>query len=229
MKRKQVPQLINQSWFPAHLKQLMFEFMSWFVHKVNAAKPFLPILEQGLQHTPSQQMIHIDRKMGAGIETVVPHLPDSVSVQNIPLAEMRTDEKGLYTMVNAFHQFRPDEARNFLSQIAESRNPVAILEGNNDSLWQVVGMTIFVPLTILLTAPFVRPFRSTRLLFTYLIPILPLATFLDGFLALFKLYAPGDLDQLVSTIQVPNYRWESGKRDNGRGGKIMYLLGYPVA
>jgi hypothetical protein len=41
---------------------------------------------------------------------------------------------------------------------------------------------------------------------------------LDGFLALFKLYNPNDLDELVSTIPVKNYVWKSGKADNGRGG-----------
>ncbi|MEM7372297.1 MAG: hypothetical protein AAF587_27005 [Bacteroidota bacterium] len=229
MKRKQVPQLINQGWFPKHLKQLMFEFMSWFVSKVHAAKPFMPVIEQGLQHTSNHHLINIDRKMGAGIETLIPHLPESVTVENIPLSEMQTEEEGLYTMINSFHQFAPAEARTFLSQIARKKHPLAILEGNNDSLWQLVGMTIILPMTILLTAPIVRPFRPSRLLFTYLIPILPIASLLDGFLALFKLYAPKDLDQLVSTIQVPGYMWESGKRDNGRGGKIMYLLGYPVS
>jgi hypothetical protein len=101
------------------------------------------------------------------------------------------------------------------------------LEGNNDSLWQVVGMTIFVPLSVILSAPFVQPFRITRLIFTYLIPILPLITMLDGFLALFKLYNPNDLNELISTIPVKNYVWKSGKADNGRGGKIIFLMGYP--
>jgi hypothetical protein len=50
---------------------------------------------------------------------------------------------------------------------------------------------------------------------------------MDGFLALFKLYNPKDLDELVSTIPEKNYTWKSGKADNGRGGKIIYLMGYP--
>ena len=104
---------------------------------------------------------------------------------------------------------------------------MVVVEGNNDSLWQVVGMTVFVPLAVILSAPLVKPFRVTRLIFTYLIPVLPIVTMLDGFLALFKLYNPNDLNELVSEIPENNYTWKSAKADNGRGGKIMYLIGWP--
>ena len=205
----------------------MYEFMSWFVGKVNAAKPFLPVLEEVIDKTQTKTIINIDSKIGAGIETVLPLLPEGSEVINIELEKFSTHNKGMYTFINSFHQLDEKKATYYLTQIADSGNSVAVLEGNNDSLWQVVGMTIFVPLTVILSAPFVQPFRITRLIFTYLIPILPVITMLDGFLALFKLYNPNDLNELVSTIPVKNYVWQSGKADNGRGGKIIYLMGYP--
>lgn len=226
MKRKQVFQFSNQKWYPSFLKRDMYEFMTWFVGKVNAAKPFLPVLEEVIGHTQTKTIINIDSKIGAGIETVLPLLPVGTDVINIELDKFTTNKKGTYTFINSFHQLVEKRAKYYLSQIAESGNSIAVLEGNNDSLWQVVGMTIFVPLTVILSAPFVQPFRFTRLIFTYLIPILPLITMLDGFLALFMLYNPADLDELVSTIPVKNYTWKSGKADNGRGGKIIYLIGY---
>lgn len=205
----------------------MYEFMSWFVGKVNAAKPFLPVLEEVIGNTQTKTIINIDSKIGAGIETLLPLLPEGSEIINIELEKFSTHNKGIYTFINSFHQLDEKKAAYYLTQIANSGNSVAVLEGNNDSLWQVVGMTIFVPLTVILSAPFVQPFRITRLIFTYLIPILPVVTMLDGFLALFKLYNPNDLNELVSTIPVKNYVWKSGKADNGRGGKIIYLMGYP--
>jgi hypothetical protein len=227
MKRKQVFQFSNQKWYPSFLKRDMYEFMSWFVGKVNAAKPFLPVLEEVIGNTQTKIIINIDSKIGAGIETVLPLLPDGTEVINVELEKFSTHNKGMYTFINSFHQLDEKKATYYLTQIADSGNSVAVLEGNNDSLWQVVGMTIFVPLTVIISAPFVQPFRITRLIFTYLIPILPVITMLDGFLALFKLYNPNDLNELVSTIPVKNYTWKSGKADNGRGGKIIYLMGYP--
>lgn len=227
MKRKQVFQFSNQKWYPSFLKRDMYEFMSWFVGKVNAAKPFLPVLEEVIGHTQTKTIINIDSKIGAGIETVLPLLPEGTEVINVNLEKFSTHNKGMYTFINSFHQLDEKKATYYLTQIADSGNSVAVLEGNNDSLWQVVGMTIFVPLTVILSAPFVQPFRITRLIFTYMIPILPVITMLDGFLALFKLYNPNDLNELVSNIPVKSYVWKSGKADNGRGGKIIYLMGYP--
>ncbi|MEM9718931.1 MAG: hypothetical protein AAGA10_06780 [Bacteroidota bacterium] len=227
MKRKEVPQFINQRWVPQLFKDLVYEFMTWFVGKIHAAKPFMPILNEALTHTHSNAIVAIDHGIGAGFETVEPYLEDDISVEQISIDQFKAEQSALYVSVNGFHQLSPDRAAHLLQEVAHRKHPIAILEGNNDSLWQVVGMLVFVPLTVILTAPFVKPFRVTRLLFTYVIPILPLLTLMDGFLALFKLYNPKDLQELYQSLEVPNYRWRSGKRENGRGGKIMYLLGWP--
>jgi len=225
MKRKQLTQITNTTWFPNFLKECVYEFMTWFVSKVNAAKPFLPVIEEGLKH--ANRIVVINRKCGAGFETVDHLINSQISRVIIESQNFKASEEGLYLSVNSFHQFSVDEATNILKQIAQKRQPIVVVEGNNDSLWQVFGMTVIVPLTVLLTAPFVKPFRIERVIFTYLIPILPLVTFLDGFIALFKLYAPKDLDELTGSIETTNYYWRSGKIDNGRGGKIIFLIGYP--
>ncbi|MBL7900307.1 MAG: hypothetical protein JNJ99_17350 [Crocinitomicaceae bacterium] len=200
--------------------------MTWFVGKVNAAKPFLPVIEEGLKY--QKRIVVINKKCGAGFETVDPLIDSKIERAYIESKNFDPIEPGLYLSVNSFHQFNKEEAKEILSRAAKKRYPIVVVEGNNDSLWQVFGMTVIVPLTVILTAPFVKPFRPERLVFTYLIPILPLVTFLDGFLALFKLYAPADLNELTSSIITEKYEWRSGKSDNGRGGKIIYLIGHPT-
>lgn len=226
MKRKEAPQFLNQPWVPEYLKNMVREFMTWFVGKIGAAKPFMPVIKEGLTYTKSRTILNIAHKSGAGIETVAPYLDSDIVLKPALMDASEEEQEGLYLSVNGFHQLGKEEASRLLTKAATSGNPIAVVEGNNDSLWQVVGMTIFVPLTIILTAPLVKPFRLGRILFTYLIPILPIMTMLDGCMALFKLYAPADLDELVRPIQAPNYQWKSGKMDNGRGGKIIFLLGF---
>ena len=224
MKRKSAKQITNSNWFPKFLTQNIYEFMTWFVNKVGAAKPFLPIVNEGLQY--ADNIIVIDKGLGAGFETLDPFVD-----KKFPRTYIEQDEigqSGLYIMINSFHQLQPNVAHKLLKEIVDIGEPVVIVEGNNDSLWQVFGMTIIVPITVLLTAPFVKPFRLSRLIFTYVIPILPFVTLIDGFLVLFKLYAPEDLNELTNDLQSDNYVWRSGKMDNGRGGKIIYLLGYPI-
>ena len=224
MKRKSVVQFSNSSWFPVVLKRCIYEFMTWFVGKVGAAKPFLPVVNEGLNY--ADKLVIIKKDVGAGFETLDPLIKDSIPRTFVSEDEIET--KGLYIMVNSFHQEKPENAKEILRKVSDIKQPIVIVEGNNDSLWQVFGMTVIVPLTVILTAPFVNPFRVSRIIFTYLIPVLPLVTFIDGFLALFKLYAPKDLDELVSDLKAEDYNWKSGKIDNGRGGKIIYLLGHPV-
>ncbi|RXR29429.1 hypothetical protein EQG68_13160 [Flavobacterium piscinae] len=225
MKRKQITQIINVRWFPKFLKTLVAEFLSWFVLKVNATKPFIPVIEDILNKTYNKRIINIEFGIGAGIETVKPFLNDGVKVDSIAISNFNTSEKGVYLFVNSFHQLNASEAKKILQNIEESGNPVVVVEGNNDSLWQIVGMTVFVPLTVLLTAFFVKPFRISRIIFTYLIPILPIVIVIDGCIALLKLYNPTDLLALTSSLENNNYEWKAGKNDNGRGGKIMYLTG----
>lgn len=226
MKRKQIPQITNASWFPDFLTRCVHEFMTWFVNQVNAAKPFMPVIEEGLQH--ANRIVVIDKKCGAGFETVDRLLDNKIKRVYVNAENFKASEEGMYLSVNSFHQFSAMEAKEILSKVSKKRYPIVVVEGNNDSLWQVFGMTVIVPLTVIITAPLVKPFRLERLIFTYLIPVLPIVTFLDGFIALFKLYAPKDLDELTTSINAENYYWRSGKIDNGRGGKVIYLIGYPL-
>lgn len=226
MNRRQIPQITNTKWFPSFLTRCIYEFMTWFVVKVNASKPFIPVIEEGLKH--ANQIIVIDKKCGAGFETVDHLIDGKIKRVKVDADNFEATEEGLYLSVNSFHQFTVKEAKEILAQVSKNRQPIVVVEGNNDSLWQVFGMTVIVPLTVILTTPFVKPFRLERLVFTYLIPLLPSVTFLDGFIALFKLYAPKDLDELTASLNEENYYWRSGKMDNGRGGKIIFLIGHPV-
>lgn len=227
MKRIQTLQLTAQPWFPRTLTQLVHEFLLWFVTRVGAAKPFLPVLEEALHRSDTRRLFDLSTGVGSGTQPVRPLLPADLQIeQREPNDEI--DGEGVYTMVNGFHRLRPDEAVLLLRRITDRRQVVAVLEGNNDHWWQAVGMLFFAPVTALLTAPFVRPFRIERLLFTYLIPILPFVIAFDGAMALFMLYAPSDLEELIERVDAPGYEWRTGKAANGRGGQIIYGLGYPV-
>lgn len=230
MKRKQVTQFMNRRWYPDLLKNLMFEFMSWFVGIVGAAKPFMPLIEEAIEKSGSKTLINLKQNTGAGFETVRPYLPDDISTLDIDFTpgSFSADQDGIYVMINGFHQLNPGEARQILQTLAAQKKFTLILEGNNDSLRQIFGMTIIVPLTVILTAPFVKPFRFSRLIFSWVIPILPFITMIDGCLALLKLYNPDDLNELTGSLENGSgYNWQSGKADNGRGGKIIYLTGRP--
>ena len=66
MQRKHVPQLTGQVWFPKVLRLLIAEFLTWFVGKVGAARPFLPFIEEGLASADARRIVNLDLGLGAG-------------------------------------------------------------------------------------------------------------------------------------------------------------------
>jgi hypothetical protein len=81
----------------------------------------------------------------------------------------------------------------------------------------------------LLVTPFIKPRTLSRFFWTYLIPIVPLATCWDGIVSLLRVYSLRDLEELTAAIQCVNYTWEAGHASTGTPLFVFtYLLGYPV-
>ncbi len=112
MKRKNVPQIINQDWFPPLLKRSIYEFMTWFVQKTGAAQAFLPLVEEGMKYSSSGTIINIDQQIGAGIVTLRPLLAPCITIQNKAIEQFHPTAEGLYLSVNSFHQLNPQQATN---------------------------------------------------------------------------------------------------------------------
>ncbi|UZS00054.1 hypothetical protein [Chondrinema litorale] len=78
-----------------------------------------------------------------------------------------------------------------------------------------------------LATPFIRPFTWTRIIFTYLISIVPLVTLWDGIVSAIRLYTPKMVNKLIKEVEGnENFNWETGI-DSHTFGKVIYLIGYP--
>jgi hypothetical protein len=131
---------------------------------------------------------------------------------------------GVRTIFDAFHHFRPENARDILRDAAERRQPILIVEATERSLGAVLGMLLFVPLLVLLLTPFVRPFTGWRLLLTYVLPVaVPLILF-DGIVSCLRSYTPEELRALTRGLETDSYRFHVGRKKT-RGGRLTYLLG----
>jgi hypothetical protein len=84
---------------------------------------------------------------------------------------------------------------------------------------------IFSPITVLLTTPFIRPFHIGRIIFTYLIPIVPVLILWDGVVSSLRTYSVDEMNELVSNLHnKENFNWEVGRVKSGPTN-ILYLLG----
>ncbi|MDT7816726.1 MAG: hypothetical protein QOJ42_6642, partial [Acidobacteriaceae bacterium] len=89
---------------------------------------------------------------------------------------------GFRTMFSSFHHFDPEDARAILTDSFGRREGIAIFEAAERSATSICAV-FFIPLLALVLAPGIRFFRWSRLLWTYLMPIVPLVLWMDGILS----------------------------------------------
>jgi hypothetical protein len=132
--------------------------------------------------------------------------------------------KGLRTQFLSLHHFRPNDAKQIIQNAINSNSPIAIFEGQERSLTSILAM-IFSPLTVLFTTPFIKPFKFGRIVFTYLIPIVPLFVLWDGVVSSLRTYSIAEMNELVKNLNgTETYDWEIKKVKSGPS-IILYLLG----
>ncbi|TYP95357.1 hypothetical protein LX73_0658 [Fodinibius salinus] len=134
---------------------------------------------------------------------------------------------GFRTMIGSFHHMKPTEARKILASVQNNGLPIFIFEVSDNStpigLWWIVFPINFI-MTFFIT-PMVRPMTWQQLIFTYIIPIVPICFGWDGAVSNARTYTLNDLDELLSDIESHNYKWEKGTIE-GKTSQI-YLLGLP--
>lgn len=136
---------------------------------------------------------------------------------------------GVRTMICSLHHMPPDVARSILASAQADRAPFCAFEISDNSfprpLWWIALVPNFI--MVFFVTPLVRPMTCQQLVFTYLIPILPLLIAWDGAVSNARTYTVDDIDELLGGPQSDTYTWERGTV----GGKVkkLYLLGLPVS
>ncbi len=70
----------------------------------------------------------------------------------------------------------------------------------------------------MLTTPFIRPFKLSRVLFTYLIPVVPLFIWWDGIVSSLRTYSVSEMNDLILNVEGSDiFDWDVGKRKYGPG------------
>lgn len=142
---------------------------------------------------------------------------------------------GLKTMVNCFHHMRPPQARAILESAHRDKQPILIYEMADNKIpflvWLLflpLGLVIVAIMSIVLTFG-VRPMTGKQLLFTFVIPLVPIFYAWDGQASLPRIYTLEDMDELLAGLQSPDYVWEKGYAKTAEGkNKGIYLLGMPA-
>ena len=250
-------ELEDQSWFPNIVRDLATDYLEFMEAKLKLHEPVVPILARALRESGSTTVIDLCAGGGGPVAVLSQALKrEGVAVRfvltdkfpNLPaFARLERDHPGIEgdpdsvdatavparltgfrTVFNAFHHFKPADARAVMRSAVEARQPIGVFEIPERTIPIVIATAVLTPVLVLLATPFIRPFRWSRLLFTYPLPLVPLTCFWDGFVSQLRAYTPRELQDLATSIGDVGYLWEAGQvRFRGSAAHLTYLIGRP--
>jgi len=247
----------DKSWFPDVIRQGMTDYLQFIADKFDFAKPIMFVVEKGLQKSGTNQIVDICSGGGGPIAKVNHYLQASLgndftitltdlypninafktladnsngtinyTTESIDATNVPPELVGLRTQFLSFHHFKPAQCVQILQNAVDSNAPIAIFEATERSIGNLFTV-LFVPIIQLLVTPFIKPFRWSRLLFTYLIPLIPLCTLWDGSVSVLRSYTIDELRGLTKRVNnAEHYHWEVGKAYITGQQAITYMLGY---
>jgi hypothetical protein len=132
---------------------------------------------------------------------------------------------GFRTIFSSFHHFPDSMASKILGDAVRRGDGFASAEVTSRS-GRAMATIFLLPLYVWLLTPRMRPFRWSRLLLTYLIPVIPFVILWDGLVSCLRTRTPEEL--LALTRPFPEYEWTAGYA----GGQDVwlapvYLIGLP--
>ncbi len=155
--------------------------------------------------------------------------PDAITyvAQPVDAAEVGPDLMGVRTLFAAFHHFPPPLARAILADAVRQRRSIVVCEATENRPGPILVMFL-TPLIALLVTPLIRPFRPSRLLWTYLLPVIPVMLLWDGIVSCLRTYSPEELRALTADLG-DGYTWEIGQARAARSLiPVTYLIGTPA-
>ena len=98
-------------------------------------------------------------------------------------------------------------------------------------------LVLLIPMADLAAGAIRSPFPVERLLWTYLLPVIPLVLLVDGILSCLRVYSPAELSELTRHVRPraqegaesgQGFEWNIGVENSGPFWvPVTYLTGYP--
>jgi hypothetical protein len=247
----------DQDWFPRLLRDAMTDWLGFLSEATSAYDAAVPRIARLMRATGTDRVVDLCSGGGGPVPRVLRKLREDeglkpswlltdrfpnraaferaaassegleFSAKPIDATDVPEELRGVRTLFAGFHHFPPERARRILADAQAKRQAIGIFEGTSRTVPSILA-TAFCPITVLVTTPFVRPFRWSRLFFTYLVPILPLLCLWDGIVSCLRSYSADDFRELIGGLEADGYTWEIDEVSMpGTPVRVTYLLGCP--
>jgi hypothetical protein len=248
----------DQAWFPQFLRDEFVDQLQVILDITNTYQPIAKLLRKRLQECGAERVLDLCSGAGGpwpslvrdfeinGAKTPEVLLTDkypsvkeldnfeSPSATRIRFLNHSVDATqipehlhGFRTLFSSFHHLNPREARRLLQDTVDKRQGIGIFEAPARHTLTLLSLFL-IPLAAWLFVPFRRPFRWSRLLWTYLIPVIPFVLFFDGLISCLRAYSQAELREMTRDLATVGYRWEIGEKSGGLlPVPVTYLIGCP--
>ncbi|HEY6904160.1 MAG TPA: NAD(P)/FAD-dependent oxidoreductase, partial [Candidatus Acidoferrales bacterium] len=256
MNRINVSEIHEQVWFPKNLRDHVTDALQSILNWGNIYRPVAPRLAQAIKAAEADQVVDLcsgaggpwtwlhrtianqtELKIGVCLTDKYPNIAAFQKVQQesggaitysaepVDAARIPAQIAGFRTIFSSFHHFPPKEAAGVLQNAVNDRQGIGVFEAAARHPLNIL-LTFLAPVAALLITPFIRPFRWSRLFWTYVIPVIPFVLLVDGILSCLRAYSTTELSQLVSSLGAESYKWQIGK---GAAGivPVTYMVGHP--
>jgi hypothetical protein len=248
----------EQKWFPQFLRDEFVDGLQMILDVTNTYRPIANLLRQRLEQCGAERVLDLCSGAGGPWPSLVRDFescgakpPEVLLTDKYPCTK-RLDNRasasasrihflahsvdatqipehldGFRTLFSSFHHLKPDEARGLLQDSVIRGRGIAIFEAPARRAFTLLSL-LFIPLAAWLFVPFRHPFRWSRLLWTYLIPVIPFVLFFDGLISCLRSYSPEELREMTKGLATGDYRWEIGEESGGLLPlRVTYLVGCP--
>lgn len=259
MKRLHLFEIADEGWCPALIRDFATDYLEQVITVTNVYEPIVEPLQRAVKfaqaeciidlcsggggpwrqmeksfaaHCPEVKIYLTDLHRNEGVAERVRKLSsdtikfhsDSVNALRVP-----PELKGFRTLFSSFHHFKPAEAQAIIRDAVESRSGIGIFEGTQRQPTAIMAM-LLIPLVVWVLTPKIRPFRWSRLLWTYLIPLVPFVVFFDGLVSCLRTYTVAELKEFTDEFSESDYQWEIGEaKAKNSLVPVTYLTGYPTS
>lgn len=258
MRRLHLFEIEDQSWCPAFLRDAMTDYLQHVILVTRPYHPIAGRLEQALLRAGAQEVVDLCSGGGGpwlslqpalqnGGKTITVCLTDrypnlaafervqavsqnriGFTSEPVDATQVPPEQAGFRTLFSSFHHFRPEQARAILGDAVRHRQGIGIFEATQRRL-PVILLGLLIPFMVLIFTPAIHPFRWSRILFTYLIPILPFMIMFDGMVSCLRTYTPAELNAMTEAFADAEYTWEVGEEKDAKSPvPVTYLIGTPA-
>lgn len=258
MKRIQLFEFTDMSWYPNTFRQMQTDYLQFASTLSSGHTNIVPLLIKAMKKAETTEIVDLcsggsgpwlnlkKQLFDAGFPVTVEltdkfpapdtvakfqnsdlmFLPDSVDAMHVP-----PDLKGMRTMFEGFHHFNPERAKKILLDAANQKAAIGVFDASIKMPAGLILMLlspVITILTYLFATPFMKPRKLSRFIFTYILPLVPLATCWDGIVSILRVYSPAEAKNLAAQIHVDGYTWETGIASTGTPVfNFTYIIGYP--